>query len=125
MRVLRHRRAPAVEHGCDADPGAKPLGIDGDGHRGFSRRGKQQTVDRGFVVVGDIGDRTRQGEDEVEVADGQQLGLALGEPFLGGGALTLGAMPVAAAVVGNDRIGTVLAARDMTAERHRAAALDG
>ena len=34
-------------------------------------------------------------------------------------------MPVAAAVVGNDSIGAVLAARDMAAERHRAAALDG
>src|ERR1039458_9430645 len=33
-------------------------------------------------------------------------------------------MPVAAAVVGNDRVRAVLAARDMAAERHRAAALD-
>ncbi len=123
--MMRHSRAPAVEHGGDADPGAKPLGIGGNRHRGLSRRRKQQTVDRGFVVVGNIGDRTRQGEDEVEVADGQQFGLALGEPFLGGGALTLGAMPVAAAIVGNHSMGAVLAARDMAAERHRAAALDG
>src|SRR5262249_14100885 len=48
-----------------------------------------------------------------------------GEPLLGGGALTLGAMPVATAIVGNDSIGAVLAARDMAAERHRTAALDG
>src|SRR6516225_4717077 len=34
-------------------------------------------------------------------------------------------MPVAAAVVGNDGIGTVLAPRDMAAERYCAAALDG
>jgi hypothetical protein len=34
-------------------------------------------------------------------------------------------MPVAAAVVGNDSLGAVLAARDMAAERHCAAALDG
>src|SRR6267154_2604235 len=94
--MMRHRRAPAVEHGGDADPGANPLGIGGDRQRGLSRRRKQQTVDRGFVVVGDIGDRTRQREHEVEVADGQQFGLALGEPFLGGSGLTLGAMPVAA-----------------------------
>src|SRR5260370_36244402 len=33
-------------------------------------------------------------------------------------------MPIAAAVVGNDSMGTVLAARDMAAERYRAAALD-
>jgi hypothetical protein len=125
VRMVRHRRAPGVEQGGDADPGAKPLGIGGDGQRGLSRRREQQTVDRCFVVVGDIGDRTRQGEDEVEVADGQQFGLALGEPFLGGGGLALGAMPVAAAVVGDDGVGAVLATRHMAAERHRAAALDG
>ncbi len=125
VRMMRHRRAPAVEHSGDADPGAKPLGIGGDRQGGLGRRREQQTVDRGFVVVGDIGDRTRQREHEVEIADGQQFGLALGEPFLGGGSLTLRAMPVAAAVVGNDSIGAVLAARDVTAERHRAAALDG
>src|SRR3984893_17981501 len=77
----------------------------------------------------------RQREHEVEKADGQQFGLALGEPFLGGGGLTLGAMPVAAAVVGNHSMGAVLAARDVAPtgqarglkahERHRAAALDG
>ena len=33
-------------------------------------------------------------------------------------------MPVAAAVVGDDRVGAVFAARDMAAERRRAAALD-
>jgi hypothetical protein len=114
-----------VEHGCDADPGAKPLGISGDCQCGLSRRREEQTVDGGFVVVGDIGDRTRQREHEVEVADGQQFGLALGEPFLGGGGLTLWAMPVAATVVGNDGIGAVLAACDMAAARHGAAALDG
>ena len=122
---MRHRRAPSVEHRGNANPGAKPLGIGGDRQGGFGRRGEQQTIDRGFVVVGDVGDRTRQCVDEVEVADREQFGLTLGEPLLGGGALTLGAMPVGAAVVGNDSLGAVLAARDMAAERHRAAALDG
>jgi hypothetical protein len=48
----------------------------------------------------------------------------LGEPFLSSGALTLRAMPVAAAVVGNNSVGAGLAARDMAAERYHAAALD-
>ena len=39
--------------------------------------------------------------------------------------MTLGAMPVVAAVIGNDSFGAVLAARDMAAERDCAAALDG
>ena len=114
-----------MEYSGDADPGAKPLGIGGDRQHGLSRRRKQQAVNRGLVVVGDVGDGTGQSEHEVEVADGQQFGLALGEPLLGGGCLTLGAVPIAAAVVGNDGIGAVLATRDMTSERHRTTALDG
>jgi hypothetical protein len=102
VRMMRHRRAPSVDHRGNANLGAKPLGIGGDRQGGFDRRREQQTIDRGFVLVGDVGDRTRQREDEVEVADREQFGLTLGEPLLGGGALTLGAMPVAAAVVGND-----------------------
>ena len=123
--MVGHRRAPGVQHGGDADAGAEMLGIGRDGEHGLGRGLEQQVVDHGLVLVGDIGDRRRQREHDVEVADRQQLGLALGEPLLGGGALTLGAMPVAAAVVGDDGVGAVLAARDMAAERRRAAALDG
>src|SRR6516225_4442674 len=61
----------------------------------------------------------------MEIADGQQFGLALSEPLLGGRTLTLWAVPVAAAITGNHNIGAVLAARDMAAEGHCAAALDG
>ena len=60
MRVLCHRRTPAVKHSGDADPGAKQLGIGGDRQCGLSRRREQQTIDRGLVVVGDVGDRTGQ-----------------------------------------------------------------
>jgi len=71
VRVLGQCRSPRVEHRGDADLGAKPLGIGGDRQRGFGRRREQQIVDCGFVLVGDIGDRSRQGEHQVEVADGQ------------------------------------------------------
>src|SRR6516164_1085506 len=61
----------------------------------------------------------------MKVRHRQQLGLALGQPFLRGRALTFGAMAVAAAVIGDERMRAVLAACDMAAERRRAAALDG
>ena len=83
------------------------LGIGGDRQGGLGRCREQQTVDRG-LVVGDISDWTRQREHEVEIADGQRFSLALGEPLFGGGGLTLWAMPVAAAVVGNDSIGAAM-----------------
>src|SRR3954464_9021931 len=74
--------------------------------------------------VGDVGDRGRQGEHDMEVRPRQEVGLALCEPLLRGCALALRAMPVAAAVVGDDGVRAVLAARDMAAERRRAATLD-
>ena len=66
----------------------------------------------------------RQREHHVEVRHRQQLGLALGQPFLRRRALALRAMPVAAGVVGDEGVRALLAARDMPAERRRAAALD-
>ncbi len=87
---------------------------------------EQQVVDHALVLVGDVGDLGRQREHDVEVGDGQQLGLACCQPLPRRRALALRAVPVAAAVVGDHRVaaGVVLAARDMAAERRRAAVLD-
>src|SRR5262245_7494457 len=60
----------------------------------------------------------------MEVGHGEKLGLALLHPRAGRGPLALGAMPVAAAVVGDDGVLAVLAARDVAAEGRRAAALN-
>ena len=43
---------------------------------------EQEVVDDGLVLVGDVADRRRQREDDVVVGHRQQLGLALGQPFL-------------------------------------------
>ena len=64
-------------------------------------------------------------EDDVEIADRQQIGLAGREPILRRRALALGAMAVAARVVGDAAVAAILAALDMPAERGRAAVLDG
>jgi hypothetical protein len=57
---------------------------------------------------------------------GRELGLALGQPLACCSALTLGAAPIAAAIVGDNDVSArlVLTAPDMAAERRRAAALD-
>ena len=70
VRMMGHRRAPGVEHGGDADPGAEMLGIGRDRERGLGRGLEQQIVDHGLVLVGDIGDRSRQREHDVEVGTG-------------------------------------------------------
>jgi hypothetical protein len=71
--------------------------IGGDRQHRLGRRAEQQVVDGGLILQCDLGDLVRQGEDDVEVSDRQQVGLALGQPRARGGALALGAVPVAAA----------------------------
>src|SRR5215470_13696466 len=61
----------------------------------------------------------------MEIGHREQLGLACRHPCARRRALALGIVPVAAAVVGNHRMGAVLAARHMPAEGGSAAALDG
>src|SRR3974390_1559977 len=62
----------------------------------------------------------------MEVADGEQLRLALGQPFTRGCRLALRAVLITATIIRNGCVGAalVLAARDVPAERRRAAALD-
>lgn len=108
--------AVPAESGRDADPGAEVLRICGDRQHRLGRDLEQEIVDGGPVVIGDVGDPDRQREHDVIIRHRQQLGFALGEPLLGRGALTLRAVPVAAGIVGDGCVGTVLAARDMTAE---------
>src|SRR5271167_1083368 len=60
----------------------------------------------------------------MEVADRQQVGFTLGQPGARSGALAFGAMPIAAAVVGNAPVSAVLAGIDVAAECRRAAVLD-
>ena len=67
MRVLGECRAPGVEDRERADAGAEVLGIGRDGDQGLGRSLEQDVVDRGLVVVGDVGDLRRQREHDVEV----------------------------------------------------------
>jgi len=89
MRVVGHRRAPAVEHGSGANASAEVLGIGGDGEQCLGRGAEQQVVDHRLVLVGDRSDLGRQGEDDMEIADRQQIGLAGSEPILCRRALAL------------------------------------
>jgi len=116
VRVVGHRRAPAVEHGGGADASAEGLGIGGDRQQCLGGRAEQEVVDHRFVLIGDRGDLGGQREDHVEIADRQQIGLARSKPVRCRGTLALGAMAVAAGVVSNPAVAAILAALDMAAE---------
>jgi hypothetical protein len=126
MRVVGERGTPGVQHRHEANASAEMLWISRNREGGLGRGFEQQVVDHRLVLIGDVGDWCRQCVHDVEVRHRQQLGFALGQPFAGGSALTLRAVPVAAAIVGDDGVSAVLvlAAPDMAAERRRAAALD-
>jgi hypothetical protein len=113
-----------VEHGADADARAQVLRVGGDGQHRLRRRPEQQVVDGDLVLERDVGDRGRKREHDVEVGDRQQVGLALGQPGARGRSLALGAVPVAAAVIGDAPGSAVLAGLDVPAQRRRAAMFD-
>src|SRR5258707_12755821 len=120
MRMMGHGRAPAVQYRGDADAGSEVLRVGRDGEHRLRRGLEQQIVDHGLVLVGDVANRRRQREDDVEVGNREQLGLARRHPLACCRALALRAVPVAAAVVGDRSVGAVLAARDVSAEGRRA-----
>ena len=124
--VVGHGRPPGVQHRCEADPDAETLGVRRDRQQGLRRRLEQEIVDHRLVVIGDGADARRQREHDVEVGNLQQLCLARLHPVSGLATLALGAMAVAAGVVGDGCVAAhgVLTARNMPAEGRRAAALD-
>src|SRR5580704_13462212 len=93
---------------------------------GLGRGFEQQVIDHRLVLIGDVAHLSWQRIHHMEVRHRQQFGLALGQPLACSSALTLGAVPVTAAIVGDDGVSAllVLAARHMAAEGRRAAALD-
>jgi len=72
------------------------LRVSRDRHHRLRCRAEQQIVDDRLVLPGDVRDFGRQREDDMEVADRQQLGFALGQPDAGSSALALGAVPIPA-----------------------------
>lgn len=104
-----------------ADPCVEALGIGSEGHHRFCRCLKQKAVDRSFVPIGDAGDLCWHGEDNVEVFYGQQVFGPRRHPVTGSRALTFGAMPVLARVIGDVLMTAFRASGHMPAERVRSA----
>ena len=93
--------APGVEHGDEPDLGTEMTGIGGDGTKGRGSTAKQDVVNDALVLQGNCGDWLGDGEDDMEVRHRQQVGLARFQPGSACQGLTLGAVAVAAGVVGD------------------------
>src|SRR5712675_2475995 len=121
MQVL----SPSVQHGEEADLGAKMLGIGRNDAQCLGCGPKQDVIDHGLVLESDLGDWCRHGEDDVEIGHRQQLGLACLKPFGARQTLALRTMPVATGVVGDAGRPAVRALLDMTAQGRCPACRDG
>ena len=121
---MGQRRPPRVQHHGHADLGAEMPGIGGDRRKRLGRRLEQRVIDHGLVGIGDVGDRRRQREHDVEIADRQEIGAARLEPGVGSRRLTLRAMAIAAAVESDIDAPAILASGDMAPECCGAARLD-
>jgi len=121
MQVL----TPAMQYREETDFHPQTFGVAGDGKERLSGGAEEDVVDDFFVVEGDVGDGFGEREDHMEVLHGQQLGLPLLQPFGAGDSLALGAMAVTAGAVLNVGVLAVVAPFDSTAQRGRAASLNG
>jgi len=117
VRMVGQCCSPGVQYGGEPDARAEVVGVRRDGDQGLGGGFEQQVIDDRLVVIGNVGDRSRQGENDMKIGHGQEFGPAVGEPLLGRGGLALRAVPIAAGVVADAQVGAVLAAFDMTAQR--------
>ena len=124
MGMVEKILAPGMKDGEKADFGAEMFGIGGNGAQGLRRRLEENAADRFFVLISDGGHLFRHGEDDVEVLAVEKLGLTVLNPLCARQALTLCAMPIAAAVVSIALVGAATALFDMAAEGGGPAQLD-
>jgi hypothetical protein len=99
--------------------------VGGNGEQRFGGGAKEDGINRLFVLEGDLGDLFGDGEDDVKVLDRQQVGLPVSEPLHPLGVQTLGAVPVAAGVIGVASCRTVVAFFEVATEGRGTADLDG
>jgi hypothetical protein len=96
VRVELQALPPGVQHGEEADLGPEVLRVGGNLLQSLRRRPEQQAIDHPRVLQGDGIEPSREGEDDVEVLHGQQVGRLVLHPLRRGGGLALGAVAVAA-----------------------------
>ena len=112
-----------MEHRGYADAGTQMLRVGGDGRHRLRRRLEQQAVERSLVLGRDLGDLGGLPEHDMEVANREQVGLALRQPGARGGGLAARTVPVATAVIGDPPVPAVGAGLDVPAHDGGAAGL--
>src|SRR5260370_3409418 len=117
---------PGMQHGEEADLRAEVFRISSEFEKGFCTGAEQEIVDDFLVLQSQWSKLWRKCEDHMDVARREKFSLPCGDPAFPGRGLTLRAVSIAAAVVGDG--GTMPAAGafiEMTAECGGATARNG
>jgi hypothetical protein len=96
-----------------------------DFEKGFGTAAEQEIVDDLLVLQHQRSQATRQGEDHVQVARGEQFSLTRSDPAFPCGNLTLRAVPISAAIEGDGAMSATGAFIEMTAKCGGTATLNG
>src|SRR3984957_16323028 len=115
MRMMLQPLIPGMEHAEEADLGSQVAWVAGDLQQSCSTGAKEKVVDQPFVVQRERSQFPRQREDDVHVADGQQLPFPRLEPVEACIALTLRTVPITTRVVRDGGISAVRAVIAMPA----------
>jgi hypothetical protein len=124
MRMMLQPLVPGMEHAEEADLRTEVPRVASDLLESFGAGAKEQAVQDALVLEGKRSQLTREREDGVYVASGQQLPFTLLEPAQAGVALASWAMPVAARVIGDGSVSAVRALIAMAAQCSGATARD-
>src|SRR5580658_7884176 len=112
MQVL----TPSVQHGKEADGSTQVPGVGGDSEESFRNSLKQDGIDLSRVLKCQATDLLWNSERDVEVRNGQQLRLPVGEPLGASGGLALGAVAIATGVEYFDAMSAPVALIEMTTQ---------
>lgn len=96
-----------MERAEKTDLRAEMFGVGGNFDQCVGAAAEQQTVDHCFVLQGQRGQMMGQREDDMSIGCSEQFRASRGQPAVARLALTLGAVPVAAGIIGD---GTMAAA---------------
>ena len=116
MGMVHQGLAPGVQHGDAADSSAEMLRVGGDGPEASCGGSEQGAVDFALVVQRQRRQLCRQGEDDVEIGDRQQILAAVFQPLGALLRLALRTVAIAAGVVRYAYFTTAIAGIDVAAK---------
>jgi hypothetical protein len=126
MEVKLELLIPGVQDTEEADLGPQMSGIAGDFEKSFCTGSEQQIVDDLLVVESQGRQLGRQSENHMDVGRGEKFAATCLQPAFAGACLTLRAVAISAAVIGDGgAMSTVGALIDMAAECGGATAGNG